>query len=107
MRLEEQGYRPEGLHEELETYRNHRNELAHHFFIDYARVYGSGDLEAHGAALAFLQNIGLLFQEQGSKIEALSDQQAAYRGWDLNDLGGLTEEELWRIALREDEVGKE
>jgi hypothetical protein len=53
---------------ELETYRNHRNELAHNFFIDYAHVYGTGDSEAYGSGLAFLQNIGFLFQEHGSEV---------------------------------------
>ncbi len=106
-RLEEHGYRPEGLHEELETFRNHRNDLAHHFFLDYARVRDTGEPEAYNAALAFLQSIAFLFQEQGSKLGALSDQQAADRGWDLDDLGGLTEEELWRVAFEEDERDEE
>lgn len=51
-RLEEHGYAPEGLHEELETFRKRRNEMAHEFFLDYARIRRSGDPEADGVALA-------------------------------------------------------
>jgi hypothetical protein len=106
-RLEEQGYRPEGVHEELETFRNRRNELAHDFFLDYARVRKAGDPEAHGAALKFLEATKLFFEEQTDKLDALSDEEVDKRGWDLNDLGDLTEEELWRIALEDEEAGGE
>lgn len=65
-RLEEQGYGPQDLHDELKIFRDHRNELAHQFFLDYARVLGTGDPEAHGAALKFLEGMEYLFQEQAA-----------------------------------------
>jgi hypothetical protein len=89
------------VHEEIETYRDHRNELAHHFFLDYARVCANGDPKARDAALAFLQSMGYFFQEQETKLGAFSNQQATDRGWDLDDLGDLTEEELLRVAFEE------
>jgi hypothetical protein len=106
-RLEEQGYSPEGLHEQLETFRNRRNELAHDFFLDYARVLKTDDPEAHGAALKFLEASGLFFEEQTDMLDALSDEEVDKRDWNLDDLGGLTEEELWRIALEDEEAGEE
>ncbi len=106
-RLEEQGYAPEGLHEELEIFRKHRNKMAHEFFLDYARIRRSGDPETLGAALAFLEGMEYLFLEQHAKLDALSDDKAAERGWDPNDLGGLTDEELRRITLGEDESGED
>ncbi len=106
-RLEERGYGPQDLHDELETFRNHRNQLAHEFFVDYARIRTAEGPRAHGAVLKFLEAIQLLFSEQRAKLNGLSDAQANERGWDLSDLGGLTEEELWRIALREDDLGEE
>ena len=106
-RLEEQGCAPEGLHEDLETFRERRNEMAHEFFLDYARIRRSGDPEAHGAALALLEGMEYLFLEQYAKLGALSDDKAAERGWDPKDLGGLTEEELRRIALGEDEPSQD
>lgn len=107
IRLEEQGCAPEGLHEEVETFRERRNEMAHEFFLDYARTRKSGDPDVHRAALAFLEGMEYLFLEQHAKLDALSDDRAAERGWDPNDLGGLTEEELRRIALRQDESGED
>jgi hypothetical protein len=106
-RLEVRGHGPQALHDELESFRNHRNELAHAFFVDYARTWASEGPRARGTALEFLEAMQILFSEHRAKLDELSDAQAAERGWDLNDLGGLTEEELWRIALRENEAGEE
>lgn len=106
-RLEEQGYTTEGLHEELEPLRKRRNEMAHEFFLDYARVRSSGDPEAHGAALAFLEGMEYLFLEHCAKLDKLSCNKATEHGWNLNDLGGLTEEDLRRIVLGEDEFSGE
>jgi hypothetical protein len=91
------------LYEKLELLRNHRNDLAHRFFFDYAHAHRTGGLEAHTAALGRLEEIGALFWEHKEELDALSDEMANERGWDLDDLGGLTEEELWRIALEDDE----
>jgi len=91
----------------LEQFRNHRNELAHTFFVDYARVRKAEGPRANGAALRFLEAMQLLFSEQRAKLDGLSEVEADERGWDLDDLGGLTEEELWRIVLQDDEPGEE
>lgn len=40
-----------------------------------------------------------MFLEQHAKLDALSNDKAAERGWDPNDLGGLTEDELRRIEM--------
>ncbi len=87
-RLEEQGYSPQGLHEQLETFRNHRNELAHEFFLDFARVLKAGDPEAHDAALKFLEAMRLFFEEQTDMLDALSDEEVGKRDWDLDDSHG-------------------
>lgn len=81
--------------------------MAHEFFLDHARVSRSGDPEACSAALAFLEGMEQLFLERHAKLDALSDDKAVERGWDLNDLGGLTDEELRRIALGEDEPAED
>ena len=54
-----------------------------------------------------LEEMRALFWEHKEDLDALSDEMANERGWDLDDLGGLTEEELWRIALQEDETDEQ
>jgi hypothetical protein len=39
-----------------------------------------------------------LFRDLNVRLDALMHQRAKERGWDLNDLGGLTEQDLRRIA---------
>jgi hypothetical protein len=39
-----------------------------------------------------------LFQDLNVRLDALMHQRAKERGWDLNDLGGLTEQDLRRIT---------
>jgi len=89
-RLKEWGYGSQDLHEELMTYKNHRNELAHNFFVDYARIRTAEGPRAR-ALLGLLKAMHLLFSEQRVKLERLSDALANERGWDL------------KIALRDDE----
>jgi hypothetical protein len=93
-RLKEWGYGPQDLHEELKTFKNHRNELAHNFFVDYARIRTAEGPRAH-ALLGLLKAMHLLFSEQRVKLERLSDALANERGWDL------------KIALRDDEPSEE
>jgi hypothetical protein len=95
-KLKEWGYGPQDLHEELEAFKDHRNELAHNFFVDYARIQMAEGPRAHGAALLkFLEAMHLLFSEQRTRLDELSDAQARERGWEL------------KIALRDDEPSEE
>jgi hypothetical protein len=93
-RLKEWGYGPQDLHEELKIFKNHRNELAHNFFVDYARVRRAEGSRAH-ALLGLLKAMHLLFSKQRAELERLSDALANERGWDL------------QIALRDDEPSEE
>jgi hypothetical protein len=93
-RLKEWGYGPQDLHDELEAFKNHRNELAHNFFVDYARIRTAEGHRAH-ALLGLLEAMHLLFSEQRAKLDALSDAQATERGWDL------------KVALRDDKPSEE
>ena len=72
-------------------------QLAHEFFLDYARIWQSGDPETSSAALEFLQAMSYLFWEQKYKLDAMSHQQADERGWNLEE-AELTREELGQIV---------
>ncbi len=58
--------------------------------------------EAHQDAIELLQFARGKFQEVRDRLDALTQERASERGWDLNDLGGLTDEDLRRILMEDD-----
>ncbi len=96
-KLEEQGSIPADLLDEIQIAVNTRNKLVHYYLLEYRmRSFSAGGVPRE--AMEEMVMVRALFQDLNARLEALTHQRAKERGWDRNELGGLTEEDLRRIA---------
>ena len=94
-KLRGQGAVPEDLLEDIETAVKTRNTLAHSYLLEYRMRRVSGGVTPR-EAVQEMKEVRRLYQDLTARVDALTHQIAQQRGWDLDDLGGLTEEELLR-----------
>ena len=95
--LEKQGRVPDDLLDEIQIAVNTRNKLAHYYLLEFRmRSYSAGGVPHE--AVEEMVMVRALFRDLNVRLDALMHQRAKERGWDLNDLGGLTEQDLRRIA---------
>jgi hypothetical protein len=95
--LEKQGSVPDDLLDEIQIAVNTRNKLAHYYLLEFRmRSYSAGGVPRE--AVEEMVMVRALFRDLNVRLDALMHQRAKERGWDLNDLGGLTEQDLRRIT---------
>jgi hypothetical protein len=95
--LEKQGSVPDDLLDEIQIAVNTRNKLAHYYLLEFRmRSFSAGGVPRE--AVEEMVMVRALFQDLNVRLDALMHQRAKERGWDLNDLGGLTEQDLRRIT---------
>jgi hypothetical protein len=95
--LEKQGNVPDDLLDEIQIAVNTRNKLAHYYLLEFRmRSFSAGGVPRE--AVEEMVMVRALFRDLNVRLDALMHQRAKERGWDLNDLGGLTEQDLRRIA---------
>ena len=95
--LEKQGRVPDDLLDEIQIAVNTRNKLAHYYLLEFRmRSFSAGGVPRE--AMEEMVMVRALFQDLNARLEALTHQRAKERGWDRNELGGLSEENLRRIA---------
>ena len=95
--LEKQGSVPDDLLDEIQIAVNTRNKLAHYYLLEFRmRSFSAGGVPPE--AMEEMVMTRALFQDLNARLEALTQQRAKERGRDRNELGGLTEEQLRRIA---------
>ena len=95
--LEKQGNVPDDLLDEIQIAVNTRNKLAHYYLLEFRmRSYSAGGVPRE--AVEEMVMVRALFRDLNVRLDALMHQRAKERGWDLNDLGGLTEQDLQRIT---------
>ena len=95
--LGKQGNVPDDLLDEIQIAVNTRNKLAHYYLLEFRmRSFSAGGVPRE--AMEEMVIVRALFQDLNARLEALTDQRVKERGWDRNELGGLTEEHLRRIA---------
>jgi hypothetical protein len=95
--LKKQGNVPDDLLDEIQIAVNTRNKLAHYYLLEFRmRSYSAGGVPRE--AVEEMVMVRALFRDLNVRLDALMHQRAKERGWDLNDLSGLTEQDLRRIA---------
>jgi hypothetical protein len=95
--LEKQGNVPNDLLDEIQIAVNTRNKLAHYYLLEFRmRSFSAGGVPRE--AVEEMVMVRALFRDLNVRLDALMRQRANERGWDLNDLGGLTEQDLRRIT---------
>jgi hypothetical protein len=95
--LEKQGSVPDDLLDEIQIAVNARNKLAHYYLLEFRmRSFSVGGVAREATEEMVVARA--LFQDLNARLEALAHQRAKGRGWDRNELGGLSEENLRRIA---------
>ena len=95
--LEKQGNVPDDLLDEIQIAVNTRNKLAHYYLLEFRmRSFSAGGVPRE--AVEEMVMVRALFRDLNVRLDALMHQRANERGWDLNDLGGLTEQDLRRIT---------
>jgi hypothetical protein len=95
--LEKQGNVPDDLLDEIQIAVNTRNKLAHYYLLEFRmRSFSAGGVPRE--AVEEMVMVRALFRDLNVRLDALMHQRAKERGWDLNDLGGLTEQDLQRIT---------
>ena len=95
--LKKQGNVPDGLLDEIQIAVNTRNKLAHYYLLEFRiRSYSAGGVSRE--AVEEMVMVRALFRDLNVRLYALMHQRAKERSWDLNDLGGLTEQDLRRIT---------
>ena len=95
--LEKQGNVPDDLLDEIQIAVNTRNKLAHYYLLEFRmRSFSAGGVSRE--AVEEMVMVRALFRDLNVRLDALMHQRAKERGWDLNDLSGLTEQDLRRIA---------
>ena len=95
--LEKQGNVPDDLLDEIQIAVNTRNKLAHYYLLEFRmRSFSAGGVPRE--AVEEMVMVRALFRDLNVRLDALMHQRAKERGWDLNDLSGLTEQDLRRIA---------
>ena len=95
--LQKQGVVSEDLLGELQTAVNTRNTLAHNYLLEY-RMRTALDSVTPQEAVQEMKKVRELYHGLTARLDAVTHEKAEQRGWDLDDLGGLTEEDLRRIA---------
>lgn len=95
--LKKQGAVPEELLDEVETAVNTRNTLVHGYLAEYRMRKTLGTVSSGGIVQA-LKRVRRRFQDLAALLDVARYQMAKEQGLDLDDLGGLTEEDLRRIA---------
>jgi hypothetical protein len=99
--LQKQGVVSSDLLEEMQTAVNTRNTLAHNYLLEY-RIRTTLGAVTPGEAVQEMRTVRELYQHLTARLDALTYQIAQERGWDLDDLGGLTEAELRQILSEVD-----
>ena len=99
--LQKQGVVPDDLLEEIQAAVNTRNTLAHNYLLKYRMGRAFGTVTPH-ESVQEMKTVRELYQDLTARLDALTHQRAQERGWDLDDLGGLTEEELRQIMSEVD-----
>ena len=95
--LKKQASVTDDLLDEIQIAVNTRNKLAHYYLLEFRmRSFSAGGVPRE--AVEEMVMVRALFQDLNARLEALMHQRAKERGWDLNDLGALTEQDLRRIA---------
>jgi hypothetical protein len=95
--LEKQGRVPEDLLDEIQIAVNTRNKLAHYYLLEFRmRSFSAGGVPRE--AMEEMVMVRALFQDLNARLEALTHQRAKERGLDRNEVGGLSEQDLRRIA---------
>ena len=95
--LKKQGNVPDDLLDEIQIAVNTRNKLAHYYLLEFRmRSYSAGGVPRE--AVEEMVMVRALFRDLNVRLDTLMHQRAKERGWDLNDLSGLTEQDLRRIA---------
>ena len=95
--LKKQGNVPDDLLDEIQIAVNTRNKLAHYYLLEFRmRSYSAGGVPRE--AMEEMVMVRALFRDLNVRLDALMHQRAKERGWDRNELGGLSEENLRRIA---------
>jgi len=104
--LQKQGVVSDDHLDELQIAVNTRNTLAHNYLLEYRMRTAFGSLTSH-EAVQEMKKVRELYQGLTARLDALRHQIAEERGWNLDDLGGLTEEDLMRIMseVEADEEG--
>jgi len=104
--LQKQGVVSDDLLEEIHTAVNTRNTLAHKYLLGYRMGRASGAVTP-GQAVQEMRTVRGLYQDLTTRLVALTHRIAQERGWDLDDLGSLTEKELQQIMaeVESDEEG--
>jgi hypothetical protein len=104
--LQKQGVVSDDLLDELQVAVNTRNTLAHNYLLEYRMRTVLGASTSH-EAVQEMKTVRDLYQSLTARLDALRHDIAEERGWDLDDLGGLTEEDLKRIMseVESDEEG--
>src|SRR5215204_7477019 len=95
--LEKQGSVPDDLLDDIQIAVNTRNKLAHYYLLEFRMRSFSAD-GVPREAMEEMVLVRALFQDLNARLEGLTHQRAKERGWDRNELGGLTEENMRRIA---------
>src|SRR5215211_5011747 len=95
--LGKQGSVPDDLLDEIQIAVNTRNKLAHYYLLEFRmRSFSAGGVPRE--AVEEMVMVRALFRDLNVRLDALMHQRANERGWDHNDLGGLTEQDLRRIT---------
>ena len=95
--LKKQDNVPDDLLDEIQIAVNTRNKLAHYYLLEFRmRSFSAGGVPRE--AVEEMVMIRALFRDLNVRLDALMHQRAKERGWDLNDLDGLTEQDLRRIT---------
>lgn len=95
--LEKQDSIPADLLDEIRIAVNTRNKLVHYYLLEFRmRSFSAGGVARE--AMDEMVMARALFRDLNARLEALTHQRAKERGWDRNELGGITEENLRRIA---------
>ena len=95
--LEKQGSVPDDLLDEIQIAVNTRNKLAHYYLLEFRMRSFTADGVPREAMEEMIMGRAL-FKDLNARLEGLTHQRAKERGWDRNELGDLTEEQLRRIA---------
>ena len=96
--MKKQGVVPDELLDEIETAVNTRNTLVHGYLAEYRMRKTLVGTVSSGEIVQELVRVRRRFQDLAALLEVARYEIAKERGWDLDDLGSLTEEDLRRIA---------
>lgn len=95
--LTKQGAVPNELLDEIQTAVNTLNTLAHGYLTEYRMRKTVGTVSS-SEVVQELKRVRQRYRDLTTMLDAATYGIAKERGWDLDDLGDLTEEDLRRIA---------